>query len=224
MALRWRLDDPLPAGFRPFFHFVDPQQDGDGIVFQASGGAAKFSTAERGVILDSVRFSLPGDCRPGQSWELRYGFYQPGNGARLALRGAEDGTHRIRLGTIRLEGSLGHLKVAWREQPAQGPDPFLARWNPQGKPVDFGCVITSGGCRLTRVENSLLLTPLPQKSGPAFAARLRWDRLPWGLAPPGHVEALDADGKVQSRTNVHRQQGLVLIGGALETFAYRLGP
>jgi hypothetical protein len=224
LALRWQLDDPLPAGFRPFFHFVDPQRDGDGIVFQASGATAKLSTAQHGAILDSVRFSLPGDCRPGQSWELRYGFYQPGNGARLALRGAEDGTHRIGLGTIRLEGSLGHLAAAWRERPPQGPDPLLARWNPQGKAVDFGCVITAGGCRLTRVENSLLVTPLPQKLGPPFAARLRWDRLPWGLAPPGHVEALDADGKVLWRAEARLQQGLILISGPAETFAYRLGP
>jgi hypothetical protein len=113
--------------------------------------------------------------------------------------------------------------VAWRPQPPEA-DPLPARWNPQGKPVDFGGVITSGGCRLSCEDKSLWITPLPQKSGPTFTARLRWDRLPWSLAVPGHVEALGIDGKVLSRTAVHRQQGLVLIDGPAEAFAYRLGP
>jgi hypothetical protein len=91
--------------------------------------------------------------------------------------------------------------------------------------VDFGPIVTAGGCRLTRAAGGLLITPLPRERGPEFAAAIRWGALPWSLPPPAHWEAIDADGnKILLHAPVRRDHDLVQIDGFAEAAAYRLGP
>ena len=219
MPLTWQADVPIPDGYRPFLHFCDRQGE---IVFQMSQDPRAFEAKRQGTIAARGFTQIPGDLAPGETLELRVGLYQPGGGERLPLTGPDDGTRRIRLGTIRLEGEGDRLAgVAWTPHQPE-PDPLLARLNPGGKPIDFGPVVTVGACRLTREKDALMVTPLPRDRGPGFPVALPWAKLPWNLPPPTHVETLAEDGGVAERRPVRRDGEAVLIECEPGAFAVRL--
>lgn len=93
------------------------------------------------------------------------------------------------------DGRKIELVIQW-----QAADPYLARQNPDGKPVDFGPVRTAGGVRLVRQEKSLLLIPLPDSDSVRTRFELHWDGLPWRLPKPTHIEAIAEDGRCLRRT------------------------
>jgi len=111
--------------------------------------------------------------------------------------------------------------VAFRAR-AQEPDPFLARQNPDGKPVDFGPVVTAGACRLTPEGKGLQVTPLPGNEGSGPVVRIHWSKLPWPLPEPAHVEALDETGNVTSRQPVRREGEAIVLECKPGPFAYRV--
>ncbi len=218
MSLTWQADVPIPDGYRPFLHFCDKQGE---IVFQANQDPA-FGDKRQGTIAARGFTQIPGNLPPGDTFELRIGLYNPAGGERLALTGPDDGTRRIRMGTIRLEGESERLTgVTWTPHEPE-PDPLMARLNPDGKPIDFGPVVTVGACRLTRDEDVLVVTPLPLDRGPGFTVQLRWDELPWKLPQPAHVEQLAEDGSVADRQPVRRDGDAVVIECEPGVFAYRL--
>jgi hypothetical protein len=218
--LQWQADRPIPAGWRPFYHFVDTKGE---ILFQAFSEPGDF-TSRQGTIAMRAVVSIPEQYQAGQSFELRYGIHNPGSPQRLQLAGPDDGTQRIRLGTIGLEGQQGELTgVSWSDYHA-APDALLARQNPQAKPIDFGELVTAGGCRIRRLGSRLEITPLPQSSGGHFVARLRWDRLPWKLPEPQSVERLGIDGQVLGKEPVRRDSdAAVPITIPAAEFAWRIG-
>ena len=83
--------------------------------------------------------------------------------------------------------------------------------------------MTAGGCRLQREVNALVVTPLPREHGPALAARIRWDALPWQLAEPKTVTALAEDGTVMDRHPVRRDGEFILLECQPGMFCYRVG-
>ena len=218
-SLAWQADEPIPAGWSPFFHFVDSEGN---IVFQASHMPGTFVAAQIGQFSGLARGSIPLDAKASQSFELRYGLYRPGDGQRLALAAEDDGTHRIRLGTIRLDGEGHSLRnVGWTPIQPQH-DLLLARQNPAKKPIDFGPIITADGCRLTHDSASLQITPLPQPAGHTFTAKIRWAAVPWRLPEPNFLLRLDADGKVLSRQPIRREGEYLIIECPAAAFACRL--
>lgn len=96
---------------------------------------------------------------------------------------------------------------------------FLARQNPDSKPVDFGSVRTAGGGRLVRQDKSLRLIPLPDSGSVRTRFELRWDRLPWQLPKPTQVEVVAEDGRCLRRTAVGQT---LAVECEPEVFAYRL--
>jgi hypothetical protein len=164
---------------------------------------------------------LSDTLKPGEKLELRVGMYSPvGGGPRLALQGADDGERRIRLGTVELTGPANQVTgIHWEPQTAVA-DPYAARQNPAGKPVDFGPVRTAGGCRLLRDGQSLLLIPLPDSGSVRTRFEIRWERLPWQLPQPTLIEAGAEDGRVLRRVPVGG--GGCVIECEPEEFAYRL--
>jgi hypothetical protein len=79
---------------------------------------------------------------------------------------------------------------------------FRARHNEADKRVDFGPVVTAGGCRLTRAgDDGLLVTPLPMTTN-GSTLEIRWEQLPWRLPRPTHVEAIAHSGQVVGRKPV----------------------
>ena len=146
----------------------------------------RFRQQRTGRITLSATAHLPDAQKPGEKFELCVGLYSPvGGGPRLALQGADDGDRRIRLGTVELTGQANQVTgIRWEPHPAVA-DPYLARQNPDSKPVDFGFVRTAGGGRLVRQEKSLrLIPPARQRLGP-HAVRA-------ALGPPA-VAAAQAD-------------------------------
>ena len=85
MAVAWHADDPIPAGHVPFYHFCNSKGE---IAFQAS--ADPIGASPRGAIRTVVRASVPEGSKPGSSFELRAGLYDPKNGPRLELTGPGD--------------------------------------------------------------------------------------------------------------------------------------
>lgn len=218
MDLQWQADVPIPAGWVPFFHFCDAQGE---ILFQAGHKPARFDAPTQGAFIGHAAAVLPATLLPQQTVELRAGVYHPASGERLSLSGPDDGTRRIRLGTLRLMGQAGQITgVEWQPQRPQ-PDPLQACQNPEGKPVDFGPVVTCAGVRLMPEENRLLLIPLPRTPAHTEIV-LRWDCLPWTLPQPGHLEVLGPDRQVRSRQPVRRDASQIRLTTQPDAFAYRL--
>ncbi|MBN2475229.1 MAG: hypothetical protein JXB62_11510 [Pirellulales bacterium] len=219
--LTWQLGVPVPADYRPFLHFVDAEGE---ILFQAHQQPAPLSAAQTGKLSTTAGGFVPEDLPVAESCELCVGFYRPSDGNRLSLTGADDGTRRIRLGSVCFEGDGSTLRdVSWTPHRPE-PDPWLARQNPDGKPIDFGPAVTAGGCRLTREGAALVVTPLPTDRGPKLTVRLRPGALPWRLPGLKHIEAMGEDGRASDRRPVNGAGDLLVIECEPGVFAYRLSP
>jgi hypothetical protein len=92
--------------------------------------------------------------------------------------------------------------------------------NPDGRVVTFGALSTNGGFRLVRAAGGLELTPLP--SSPSFTVSIRWRDLPWKLAEPNEMEAVDEDGRILRRVPLSLTDGEVRITSEPDVFSYRI--
>ncbi|MHC4398760.1 MAG: DUF5696 domain-containing protein [Planctomycetota bacterium] len=131
------------------------------------------------------------------------------------------------LARVPTESGLVEASVARRDgviaETAQSPQSLYVNGRRvAGVPVDFGPVVTAGGCRLTRQGDVLVVTPLPIAPGQGFTVQLRRARLPWKLPEPAHVESLGLDGSVVARSPLGRQDDAVAIDCRPGAFAYRL--
>jgi hypothetical protein len=219
LNLRWKIDGPMPAGYRPFLYYVD----GGGEVLSRVGlQPAEFAASRPGTITARAQLRIPDQHRNRHDFELRYEMRRSGDPLRPPLAGSVDGTPLIRAGTIHVEGPE-EQGATWSDY--HGPaDPTAARQNPHAKTVDFGAVATAGGCRLSRQGQSLIITPLPQRSGTRLIARLRWDHLPWKLRWPQFIERLDAEGQVCRKEPLRKgADGVIAISIPAEEFAWRIG-
>ena len=218
MDLAWQADEPIPAGFRPFLHFCDGEGE---IVFQAGHQGGDFSKDQTGRVEAKAVGQVPAGARPGTVYELRIGLYEPGSGERLYLSGPDDGTHRIRMGSVRVEGEGERVAgMSWTAVAPQ-PDPLLLRQNPEAKPVDFGHVTTCGGVRMRRQGDALVITPLPEGDKP-FTVAVRWSALPWKLPMPDTLETLDAGGGVTARRPLDGEGDRYPIVCEPGVFGYRM--
>jgi hypothetical protein len=112
-------------------------------------------------------------------------------------------------------GGIGRSSAAGTADEAE----FRARHNGADKLVDFGAVVTAGGCRLTRDgEDGLLITPLPLPTK-GSTLEIRWDQLPWRLPKATHVEAIAHSGQGVGRKPVGETLRLECDANV---FAYRL--
>lgn len=219
LTLRWQADTPIPAGWSPFVHFCD--QEGE-IVFQGNHQPHVFEKSLQGKRDFPVQCEVPAEISAGRTLELRVGLYHRQDYGRMRLSGPDDGDRRIRLGQIRLEGAGNQVTgIRWTRQGLY-TDPALQRQNPKNVPIDFGPIVTNGGCRLTAQDNALVLTPLPGNAKARFEARLRWEALPWQLAKPTTVESVAEDGSVLERQPVRIEDELIVVDCDPKVFCYRL--
>ncbi len=216
LHIDWHAEDPIPDGYIPFLHLVD--DDGE-IVFQASYDRSILTKQRRGTIRMRAVAHVPKGAKPGEQWELRVGLYHPAGGApRLEIQGWDDGDRRIRLGSVRLTGRHPQPDgIEWIAT-VREPDAFDDRNNPRSLPIDFGAVVTPGGCRLVRDEDSVWLIPLPQSGHVETEYTLRWDRLPWKLPAPTRIEAIGHDDQLLHASKV---DGPLRVRAMPEVFAYR---
>jgi hypothetical protein len=221
LSLIWELEAELPEGYRPFLHFCDEEGE---ILFQAA-----VPGEVRGPLTPRILKARATAAKPAGGWksgrfELRAGFYDPRSGRRLPLVGPDDGTTRIRIGTVEFRVAEGKpTSVRW-EPLLPEDDPILVRQNPLGREIDFGPIITAGGCRLQPRGSSLVVTPLPDSGSKAWRVRLRWSQLPWQLPLPRKVCPLAPDGSRQEAKDLRFSEGFVELLCEPGIFAYELSP
>jgi hypothetical protein len=211
LALKWTAAAPLPEAMNIFVHFTDAQGE---ILFQGDHAPPQPTTAWRGVVASTARVTIPDGVGTAPA-EIRVGLWSPGGG-RATLDGRDDGTRRIRLGTVAAKPG----GVVFAAPPPAAADPALARMNAERKPVAFPCGVTTNGAARLDIENGALrVTPLP--GSPAFTLRMKWAELPWKLAEPSQAEALDEEGKAIKTVPLAKERGEIVMQGEAEAFAYR---
>ncbi len=164
LELIWRLGHALPENYVQFSHFCD--QKGD-IAFQGRIRPIP-DRPLTGTLQTVLEASVPEDAKPGDSFDLRIGAYDPQSGRRLSLAGPNDGGNRVRLGKLTV-GEDG--KLTWTPS-SERADPLQERINPAGKIIDFGEVATAQGIRLTREKEAVRVTALPHDDTVVAAIRL----------------------------------------------------
>ncbi len=216
IQLRWEAKKPLSDEMLIFVHFVDKTGE---IKFQADHNPPIPTTQWEGSIISSARFRIADQYKGGEEFEVRVGLWDPKTGGRARLEGWDDGTARIRLAEIKLEGSGEEIRdITWT--PIREEDPLIARLNPLGKMMDFGGIITNGSARLTKDKDALLITPLPH--GPQFEMRIAWSSLPWKLGRAETVEEMDEEGNVLASSPPQWDGDSLVLTIHPAVFTYRL--
>ena len=98
---------------------------------------------------------------------------------------------------------------------------YAARVNPAATPIDFGPITTSGGLRLTRDNDALIVTPLPGGWAP-FNLIIRWHQLPWKLPVPKHVTTHDVTRTKTATRDIELPSGVLTLPCEPGTFTYQL--
>ena len=221
LAIAWSLQTELPAGYRPFLHFCDSEGE---IIFQASLPTEIVGPLAPGRYPSRAIASAPQSGWPSGRLELRAGWFDPRSGRRLPLVGVDDGTGRIRIGVLELTAKDGTLvELKWSPVRAE-EDPYLKRLNPTCREINFGAVMTAGGCRLTPEGQRLLVTPLPESGSTPWTIRIRWPNLPWQLPLPKQAIAIRHDGTRGQPQPIRISGDFVEIICEPEVFGYELIP
>jgi hypothetical protein len=188
-TFRWDAGEPTADPLRVFVHFTDANGT---IRFQGDHTPSQPTNTWLGTLFTRVTVDAPAQFDTGSRFNLMIGLYSPNGGQRFLPEGPDDGTGRIRLGAV----TLGTQAVAFEEF-VPPPDLWLARVNPEMKPIAFPWgVTTNSAFRLSPAGDSLWLTPLPNSR--AAEAQLRWEELPWRLPRPTSWIARDESGGVLS--------------------------
>ncbi len=262
--IRWKLvyhlDQPVPEGFRPFLHLCDAEGE---IVTQASFDA-RVLEGRTGDVEVEARCRLPSGVRLPVELELRYGFYRPADGQRLhleelrsgfsrpgdsqrlAISGRDDGTGRIRAGSVKVsDGYDRFYAVAWsalkagdlRAASANDPAPeyyadqqdqldaakaWAQRQNIEGKPIDFEALTTADGVRVAPTKDGLLLIPLPEGPAEGTAIVVRPAKLPWKLPALRRAITMDGHGRQGEEVPLVRDGEAVSVVCPAKAFAVLL--
>lgn len=217
IELRWEASRPLPKEMMVFVHFVDKSGE---IIFQADHTPTIPTTQWQGIINTKGKFTIPDKYKSGDEFEIRVGLWSPSSGERALLEGYDDGTARIRLGKLQLEGQGSDITSISFQPLEEKEDPVLARMNPQGKMIDFGGIITNGAFKLTKEKDGLHLIPLP--NSPEYEARIYWSSLPWQVSQAQIVEEISENGEVLRSYPLKWEGNYAVLTHSPGTFAYIL--
>ena len=124
LTLKWDAAGPIPDGYRIMVHFTDAAGE---IVFQGDHGGPGTSRQWHGKFDTSTVVRIPEGVKTGQRFEMRVGLYMS-NGPRAQLLGLSDEGRRLRLASMEWTGNA----VSWKRIDAP-PDPFLSRFNMEGR-------------------------------------------------------------------------------------------
>jgi len=218
IAYEWTAERPTDKGYHAFVHFCsEKSKRSDKIAFQGDHAPDPPTTAWGGTVRTETTVTVPDECGPG-AYDIRVGLYQ---GGRLRLHGPDDGTSRVKLGKVMVEGEGDEITNIRFGPEDYGPDE-VADFNREGKVVDFGAVATNGAFRLVLTDGTLVLTPLPEQ--PPAQVRLDLSRLFDGRAPQriSRVIALDDEQRPVGEVASEQDGPVVTFETDAESFAYRL--
>ena len=167
VAVQVKVYEPV-AGYYPFVHICsDGVKNGEQIAFQAALPIDQAALAKPGTYSCVIKVNVPAD-RAEDTYHVRYGFYRPKHGDRLALVGTTDGSQRIKAGTLRVTRQNGTI-TSGTYGSEDNQELARAGVNVLGRMVNFGAISTDGAFRLVRVDDNVWdLIPLPGSR--AFAA------------------------------------------------------
>jgi hypothetical protein len=204
LHIDWQVLDPVPAGYRPFVHFIgDDTSPNEWILFQGALNLDPAKLAMVGTWPSMCEVTVPPGIAAPADLPIRYGLYDPGpTGHRLPLLASMDSNGRVRGGIIHFSAS----GIQWEPEPPE-PDTaaVLQRLNAGAKLVDFGPAATNGAFRLLYGGADWRLIPLPGSS--AFKVQLRLDQLNAGGRSVKAITALNDDGNAAGPNVEFRQNG-----------------
>ncbi|MEN6426375.1 MAG: hypothetical protein ABFE13_13525 [Phycisphaerales bacterium] len=222
LITNWQAQEPAPKDLNVFVHFTNDRSDrSDGIAFQSGGSPSPGTSQWTGTIRLGENWiaQIPSQCGPGE-YEILVGLWDPATGRRYGLLGSDDGTTRYHLGTLVVEGTTGAIDNI-RLVTTDATAPETASWNIERVPGDFGPVITEGAIRCERMQNSLVVTPLPEL-GP-FSVALRPERFGLsGAAAVQSIVAVNADGLEIRRVDFEQTGDLLRFATRRDEFAYQI--
>lgn len=176
IQLGWMPEAPLAKAYHCFVHFTDASGK---ILFQADHPLPT-PTDQWAEPLTSTGFAaLPAGCKPGDVFDVRAGLYLP-DAPQVMMRGNLDEIGRVRLGTLRIEGTPELPAVVFVAEPVVEP-PLFARMNVACKPLIINGIQTNGGCRLQWDGASGVLIPLPNSE--PFEITFAPERSPKSMRP-----------------------------------------
>jgi hypothetical protein len=182
---RWEIGDPLGINYRCFVHFGT-----NGVIRAQQDHVISPPTSQwqAGQVLNDGPWTvnLPSALADGD-YDWLIGLFDPeGTGGRVRLQGIDDGTSRIRLGTLRLANSGKSLAfIAETNTPAFDPSAWYGQHlNHANQAVDFGDVRTDGSIWLRREGDQWRLKTWPRPRN--FTLELSRAR----FAPPAKVQCI----------------------------------
>lgn len=169
VTYEWRVNDTLEEDYQCFVHFLNRAAGGaENIAFQQDHALPKPTRQWRkgDLIVDGPHeFRVPAT---NATYDLVLGLHK---GARLRLRGYDDGLTRIHLAQVRVATRGGQV-VEVASGPAAHARPgatrvaeadFAAHRNPPGAWLDFGSVATDGAVKIHREAGRLVIFPYPRE-------------------------------------------------------------
>jgi len=218
LRIDWLVSKPIPAGYKPFLHFVDEKiSNSEEVLFQGSLKLNPLQLGTVGTYSSTAEVTVPAGITDNRRIAIRFGLYQPTGGKRLPMPGTVDTTGRARGGSIRVKDH----SIQWQPEL---PDPKVAaqtcRLNMSGSLVDFGPVSTNGAFRLNYDGTEWKLIPLPDSS--SFKVNLRLNELNATGRKAAAINAVDADGNIVDRVKFLQEGESVRFDTAAGVFAYRI--
>ncbi len=224
VVFSWTVLEPPLEGFQPFVHLQNEalkKGSGEPIAFQASLPFDRSLLAKAGSFTATARIAVPQDL-PAGDYAIRYGLFRPGSGERLALRGAQDGSQRLRGGTLRVAKSGGRFTGgSFEPEPAASAADAALGLNVGRRMLDFGPLATDGAFRLMHgSRREWRLIPLPGSN--PFRAEIRLAAFGKGRSAVQAVEPVEPS-CAAARPPEWTQDGATLrLACDGQAFAYRI--
>jgi hypothetical protein len=214
----WQAGRSAPRDMRVFTHFYTPTSTrSDKIGFQDDHSAPVAPSKWEGTVRYSRTVKVPEDARG--TYEVGIGLYD--SGGRLPLSGTENPElgECVWLGTLTVtRDDAGNTGLAFVPAPER-PTEEDARWNPEGKPIDFGFAVTDGSFRAHRTAEGLTVTPLP--AGEGFRLTLRLTAMGLEGRQASRVTAVGEDGG-RAAVEFETQQGELTFAHDGKAFCYEV--
>jgi hypothetical protein len=222
LITNWQAHEPASKDLHVFIHFTSNQSGrSDNIAFQSGGRPSPDTSQWTGTVRlgDNWVAQIPAQYGPGE-YEILVGLWDPATGRRYGLLGADEGTTRYKLGTL-VVGSFSDRNGGLRLVKAAAANPEAPAWNLERTAVDFGPAITEGAFRCERMENLLVVTPLPQLG--SFSVALRPGKLGMSESDKAQsVIAVTTEGREIRRVEFEQTGDIVRFATRRGEFAYEI--
>ena len=215
LELAWNTSGVIEEDLAVYVHFINEKNE---ILFQADHQPRIPTSQWQDTVVTRGKGTLPATVKSGETVQLQVGLWKIGDGRRL-LQDSFQSDAAVKLAQVQLAGKGTAVDtLAVTSLPSRSSD-YLARMNPNAVPIDFGGVITTGGCRILYKENSVEVLPLPDS--PEFEVRIDLSQLPFEVTEHIHLQCESKDGK-QLELPVCVEKEQVVIQCTTDAFAYRL--